>query len=375
MTKHFPGGGPQMDGLDAHFPWGKEQVYPGGAFDYHLLTFEAAFAAGTSQIMPYYGQPIGLPGIEEVGFGFNKAVITGLLRERYGFNGIVCTDWMLINTREVGGGVMEARAWGVEDLSPVQRVVKCLEAGVDQFGGEQCPELIVEAVRSGMISEARIDISARRILREKFVLGLFDNPYVDPDQAEAIVGRADFMAAGEAAQRQAITLLKNGTDKAVVPLPGRTRVFLEGIAPEVAHTYGEVVADPAAADVILVRMGTPNEPRSGFLESRIHAGRLDLGAVERARLLALMAQAPTVVCIALDRPAVIPEIAAASAALLADYGASDAAVLDVIFGRATPEGRLPFELPSSMEAVERQAEDLPHDSESPLYPFAYGLEY
>ncbi|MHB1318046.1 MAG: glycoside hydrolase family 3 protein, partial [Anaerolineae bacterium] len=316
MTKHFPGGGPQMDGLDAHFPWGKEQVYPGGAFDYHLIPFEAAFAAGTSQIMPYYGQPIGLPGIEEVGFGFNKDVITRLLRQRYGFDGIVCTDWMLINTRAVGGGVMEARAWGVEDLSPVERVAKCLEAGVDQFGGEQCPELVVEAVRLGLISEARIDVSARRILREKFVLGLFDNPYVDPDRAVAIVGHADFVAAGEAAQRQAITLLKNGSDSAGLPLVGRPRLFLEGIAPDVAITYGEVVTDPALADWILLRMGTPFEPRSGFLESRIHAGRLDLQEEERRRVLALMAKAPTVVCIQLDRPAVIPEIAAASAALL-----------------------------------------------------------
>jgi len=325
--------------------------------------------------MPYYGQPIGLPGIEEVGFGFNKDVITGLLRERYGFDGIVCTDWMLINTREVGGGVMEARAWGVEDLTPVDRVVKCLEAGVDQFGGEQCPELVVEAVQRGLISEARIDVSARRILREKLVLGLFDNPYVDPDRAEAVVGRADFMAAGADAQRRSITLLKNGADATVLPLRGRPMIFLEGIAPEVASEYGEVVSDPAQADWILLRMGTPYEPRSGFLESRIHAGRLDLGAAERQRLLALMAQAPTIVCIQLDRPAVIPEIAAAGAALLADYGASDAAVLDVIFGRAHPGGRLPFELPSSMDAVERQAEDLPHDSENPLYPFGYGLEY
>ena len=375
MTKHFPGAGPQMDGLDAHFPWGKEQVYPGGAFEYHQIPFQAAFAAGTSQIMPYYGQPIGLPGIEEVGFGFNRDVITRLVRERYGFDGIVCTDWMLLNTREVGGGVMEARAWGVEHLSPIERLVKCLDAGVDQFGGEQCPDLVVEAVRRGLVTEERIDVSARRILREKFVLGLFDNPYVDPHQAEAIVGRADFMAAGADAQRRSITLLKNGADATVLPLRGRPMIFLEGIAPEVASEYGEVVTDPAQADYILLRMGTPYEPRSGFLESRIHAGRLDLRAEERERLLALMAQAPTIVCIQLDRPAVIPEVAAASAALLADYGASDAAVLDVIFGKAHPGGRLPFELPSSMEAVERQAEDLPYDSEAPLFPFGFGLSY
>ena len=95
MTKHFPGGGPQKDGEDPHFPEGKEQIYPGNNFDYHLIPFEAAFRAGTAQIMPYYGQPIGLPGIEEVGFGFNRDVLTRLLREKYGFDGVVCTDWGL----------------------------------------------------------------------------------------------------------------------------------------------------------------------------------------------------------------------------------------------------------------------------------------
>ena len=102
MTKHFPGGGPQQDGEDPHFPYGKDQVYPGGMFEYHLQTFEAAFDAGTAQIMPYYGRPVGTE-LEEVGFGFNRDVITGLLRERYGFDGVVCTDWGLHHGRAVPG--------------------------------------------------------------------------------------------------------------------------------------------------------------------------------------------------------------------------------------------------------------------------------
>ena len=75
MTKHFPGGGPQKDGEDPHFPYGREQVYPGNNAAYHLRPFEAAFAAGTAQIMPYYGMPVGTD-LEEVGFGFNRGVIT-----------------------------------------------------------------------------------------------------------------------------------------------------------------------------------------------------------------------------------------------------------------------------------------------------------
>src|SRR6476661_5761786 len=110
MTKHFPGGGPQQDGEDPHFPYGREQVYPGDNFHYHLIPFESAFAAGTAQIMPYYGMPVGTP-LEAVGFGFNRDVITDLLREKYGFEGVVCTDWGLITSHEVAGKVLEARAW------------------------------------------------------------------------------------------------------------------------------------------------------------------------------------------------------------------------------------------------------------------------
>ncbi len=210
MTKHFPGGGPQKDGEDPHFSYGKEQVYPGDNFDYHLKPFEAAFEAGTAQIMPYYGQPMGTEH-EEVGFAFSKGIITDLLRNHYGFDGVVCTDWGLLTDVEIMGVPWEARAWGVEALDRPGRAKKAIDAGVDQFGGEACPEVIVELVESGQISEKRIDESVRRLLRDKFRLGLFDNPYVDPDVAEQVVGNPDFVAAGQEAQRKSIVLLKNGS--------------------------------------------------------------------------------------------------------------------------------------------------------------------
>ena len=170
MTKHFPGGGPQKDGEDPHFVYGREQVYPGDNFDYHLPPFEAAFEAGTAMIMPYYGMPIGTEH-EPVGFAFNKGIITGLLREKYGFDGVVCTDWGTLTDAEIAGTPFPARAWGVEHLSLGERIVKSLQAGIDQFGGEACPEALVELVRNGQVSEARLDISARRLLRDKFRLG------------------------------------------------------------------------------------------------------------------------------------------------------------------------------------------------------------
>jgi beta-glucosidase len=370
MTKHFPGGGPQQDGEDPHFDYGREQVYPGKNFDYHLIPFQAAFDAGTAQIMPYYGIPMGV-GLEEVAFGFNREVISGMLRERYGFDGVVCTDWGLLNDSTIMGRRLPARAWGVEGLSVAERERKAIEAGVDQFGGEACPEVIVGLVRGGLVSEERIDQSARRILRDKFRLGLFDSPYVDVEAAAGIVGSAEFVAAGQAAQRRSIVLLKNA---GLLPLEGRPRLYVEGVAPGVAADYGEVVADVEQAEVAILRLQAPYEPRdSQPLEAFFRAGDLSYPAAEVQRILAIAGRVPTVVDIYLDRPAVIPEVAAASAGLLANFGASDAAVLDVIFGRARPEGRLPFEMPSSPEAVLRQLPDVPYDSERPLFQFGHGL--
>ena len=379
MTKHFPGGGPQKDGEDPHFEYGREQVYPGGNFDYHLIPFDAAFAAGTAQIMPYYGIPIGI-GYEEVAFGFNKAIISGLLREQYGFDGVVCTDWGLLTGVEIMGKPFPARAWGVEHLTLPERMQKALEAGVDQFGGEACPEIIVALVESGQISVARLDESVRRLLRDKFRLGLFDNPYVDPDHAEQIVGSAAFRAAGELAQRKAITLLKNEDN--ILPLRdpsniyAKPAIYVENIDPQVAGDYGILVTRPESADVAILRLQAPYEPRDTyFLESRMHQGDLDFKEPEKSRLLDIMTKVPTIVDIYLDRPAVIPEIAENSAALLGNFGASDAAVLDVIFGRFLPAGKLPFELPSSMDVVRAQRSDMPGDSENPVYPFGHGLTY
>src|SRR5262249_15616712 len=118
MLKHFPGGGPQKDGEDPHFSYGREQVYPGDNLEYHLRAFELAFEAGPAQVMPYYGMPVGT-AFEEVGFGFNRDVIEGLLRTRFGFDGVVCGDWSLLtDIRGADGEVMiDAKAWGVEDLS------------------------------------------------------------------------------------------------------------------------------------------------------------------------------------------------------------------------------------------------------------------
>ncbi len=373
MTKHFSGGGPQKEGLDPHFKFQKGQVYPGGKFDYHLIPFEAAFAAGTAQIMPYYGIPMDQTS-ENVGFSFNKEIITGLLREKYQFDGVVCTDWGLISDAKVAGMMIkEAADHGVENLTKEEKLIKAIDAGVDQFGGEDLVEMFTEIIKSGKISEERINQSIRRLLRDKFRLGLFDNPYVNADQAARIVGKKEFMEAGKLAQRKSIVLLKNKeTEKGtVLPLSGKPKIFVLNIDKNIGSQYGEVVNKPEEADFAIVRTATPYEPYGdSFLEKMFHHGSLDFKDPEKAELLKLMETVPTILNVYLDRPAVMPELAEKAAGLLVND-----AVLDVIFGKFNPSAKLPIELPSSMEAVRNQKEDVPYDSKDPLYPFGFGLSY
>jgi len=376
MTKHFPGGGPQKDGLDPHFNFQKGQVYPGNNFNYHLIPFEAAFKAHTAAIMPYYGVPMGQPGYEEVGFSYNKAIITGLLRNKYHYDGVVCTDWGLVTDAKMGPIDFPARAWGVENLSYEERVKKIIDAGVDQFGGESIPEMIVKLVKENKITEQRIDESVTRLLRLKFELGLFDDPYVDAKKASSIVGNPEFKKSAEAAQRRSLTLLKNSDHF----LPLKTvslKIYAKNMDPKVVAQYGTVVDKPELADLAIIRLQTPHyaAPSPNPIAQMFHWGDLDFKGKELQDILNLEKTVPTVVDINLDRPAVIPEISQQAKALIANYGASDAALLDVLFGKYKPGGHLPLELPSSMEAVRNQKEDLPYDTKDPLYKFGFGLSY
>ncbi len=271
------------------------------------------------------------------------------------------------------GSIWEAKAWGVEQLDAADRLAKIVEAGCDQLGGEALPELLVELVRSGRIAEARIDVSARRILRDKFRHGLFDEPFVDPDAAERICGAPEFRAAGEEAQRRALTLL---TNDGTLPLAGRPWLYLDGLPVAAGNAYGDVVERPEDADVAIVFRTAPFEPRNGsFIESLFHAGSLEFPADERERILGLAATVPTVLVVHLDRPAILTGLTDACAAVIGSFGAAPEAILDVVFGRFAPTGKLPFELPSSMEAVERQLPDVPCDSEAPLFRLGHGLTF
>ena len=375
MVKHFSGGGPQKDGEDAHFPYGKEQVYPGNNFNYHLIPFtKGALPANTGQIMPYYGIPVGQTK-EDVAFGFNKEIITELLRDSLKFDGVVCTDWNIINPMplaEIAGG---ERAWGVEDLTPVQRMKKAILAGVDQIGGESSTEQIINLVQKGDIQESRIDQSVRRILRDKFTIGLFDNPFVDVNKISEKLSKPDEIKKGEIAQVKSTILLKNKNK--VLPLKKNFKLFLSGFRYQDQFSkYAEVVSNPKDADYIIVRMDTPYDIREGtMVEAFFHQGRLYYNEEELAELKILSKTKKIVSIVNLERSAVLTQLDKLSEALLADFGTQDHLIADILFGKEKPGGKLPIELPRSQEAANKQMEDVPYDSENPLYNFGHGLEY
>ncbi|KFA80349.1 hypothetical protein S40288_08437 [Stachybotrys chartarum IBT 40288] len=368
-AKHFPGGGPMEDGNDSHFAWGKNQTYPGDNREEHLKPFKAAIAAGAAQMMPYYSRPIGTDW-EEVAFGFNRGVVTDLLKNELGFEGIVVTDWNIVQTRP----------WGVEDLSEVERTRRVIEAGCDIFGGaEGFPETIVGLVRNGTISEERINYSVRKLMREKFIMGLFDDPYVDEDAAATTVANAYFTRLGKEFQRRTFTLL---TNDGILPLPysaRSARFYVEGIDEDTLTNYSISVVDtPEEADYALLRLRSPFEPTTltGPL-GEINNGTLEYSDEEKARQAHIYTTVPTIVDIKFNRPPAVPEIVDQAAAFLASFASDSDAFLDVIFNIDgwEPEGKLPLEVPRSQAAAEAQFPDVAFDSVDPLFEFGHGLRY
>lgn len=312
-------------------------------------------------------------------------MIEGLLRGTKKFGGIVISDWAITNTcpeqcmnptAEKPQGFAIAMPWGVENLSEEDRYAMGANAGIDQFGGVDNPAPLLEAVKAGKVSRARVDEAARRVLRLKFDLGLFDNPYVDADAAGRIVGSATTQAEADTAQREAQVLLEN--KGSLLPLaPGR-KVWLSGVSAEAAKAAGLVVVDvPDQADVAIVRVATPHETLhpNHFFGSRQHEGRLDFRTDDEATRTVAMAAArvPTIVAVDLERPAVLALLKEKASALYGLFGASDAVLLDLVTGKAKSRGRLPFELPSSAKAVEEQHPGRPDDSADPLYRRGDGI--
>ena len=379
MTKHWPGGGPQKDGWDAHFRYGMDQEYPGNNFDYHLIPFKAAFEAGTAMIMPYYGIPLGQTN-EDVGMSYNKEIIQELLRNEYEYDGVVCTDWSIIEGFKLFGYELGGMTWGVDDLTVKERIQKVIEAGVDQFGGNSNSDDLIDLYKENIISEIRINESASRLLRAKFKMGLFDDPYINVNQAEKIIGRQDYVEKGKLAQRKSIVMLKNqmnADSSYILPLGKSNKIYIENIDKEIAGQYAVVVDNLEEADFAVLRLQTPwiVKEDGNFFDNLFHQGDLDFKEPELSRILNIARKKPTIICLYLDRAAVVPEIAETCVGLFGEFGAYDDAVLDIIFGKHNPTAILPFELPLSMDAVRNQYEDVPYDSKNPLFEFGFGLTY
>ena len=391
VVKHWVGYGAQPEGFDGHNYYGRFAKLD-GQLDLHVQAFRGALAAKAAGVMPAYpiltdveidGKPL-----EAVAPGFSRQLLQDMLRQREGFDGIILSDWAI--TRDCGPRCVAptaanpqqpqdiATSWGVENLSVGQRYVKGLEAGLDQFGGTDDVQPLIDAVANGDVSEARLDESVARVLRAKFELGLFENPYADPDKATQTVGTAEDMALAARTQREAQVLLQNKGD--VLPLAAEgKKVWLFGMDPKAAEAAGlTVVDDLAQADFAVVRAETASETLhpNHFFGSRQKEGRLDYrdgDPAYEALKRASAAGVPTVLAIFLDRPAILTNVQDKASVILANFGADDAAVLDVILGKATAKGTLPVELPRSMEAVEAQRPGAPDDSRDPLYPRGAGI--
>ena len=387
-TKHFPGGGPQQGGQDSHFEWGKNAHYPGGMFEYHVKPFKAAIEAGTSAIMPYYSRPVG-KGFEEVGFSYNKAIIQDLLRGQLGFKGIINSDT----------GPIDMMPWGVENLTLHERYQKAVLAGVDIFSGTADPTLLLETVKKGMISESRINESIARLLKEKFDLGLFENPYVDASMAEKIVGNTEFQKKADIALRKSIVLLRN--DAKLLPLPtisgqvsksgskpkiffesyynnGRSKTPISVIIPKVNKWNLEFVATKEEAEIVLLWL-TPTA--GGLFNATSEPIELSLSKnkVDIQHINDITSSKPTVLAINYPSPWVIDEIDKGNLkTVLATFGTTQDALLDVVSGIFNPTGKMPFTTPISRQAVLNNQSDVPGHMKPKgyaLFKFGEGLGY
>ena len=368
MVKHFPGGGPQENGLDAHLMSGENQVYPGKMFDYHLEPFIEAINNNLKVIMPYYGIAVDQSN-ENIAIGFNRYLLNNLLREKLNYDGVICSDW----------GIITGRHWGVTNLTIPERYIKAINAGIDQFGGEMHPEIVVQLVRENKIDESRIDRSARRILKNKFELGLFDDPFVDIESVDKLINTQITQKLALDAQRKSVVMLKNSN---LLPLTEETKIYVDGM--EFKDSDINKVNTIEEADVILMYLHTVfngnQEPGTDRLFDRFLSNlfpntdlRFNNQVIKRASEYSQVK--PLILVVDLNRPAILSELNDLSDALIGTFGVNDEVIHEIINGKTNPSGKLPFELPSSMSEVEEQLEDVPDDTANPLYEYGYGLSF
>ncbi len=304
MVKHWPGGGTGEGGRDAHYGFGKYAVYPGNNFAQHFIPFtDGAFklegkTGMASAVMPYYTISYNqdTKNHENVANNYNSYIISDLLRKKYHYDGVVCTDWLVTGDETAIDVFITGKSWGVEKLSIAERHYKVLMAGVDQFGGNNDAAPVIAAYNMGVkehsekFMRARFEESAVRLLKNIFRTGLFENPYLDPETSKKIVGNAAFMKAGYDAQLKSMVLLKNKNN--ILPLQKNKTVyvpkkftpagrnFLGMETPEkldypvnmnIVKKYFNVTDNPDEADYALVFISSPNSG-NGYSSADAKAG-------------------------------------------------------------------------------------------------------
>lgn len=295
MVKHWPSGGAEEGGRDGHWAFGKFAVYPGNNFEMHKKPFtEGAFKLEgktkmASAVMPYYTITYNqAKDGTNLANGFSKYIVTDLLREQYGYDGVVCTDWLITGDEGKTPDQFMGKPWGVEDKTIAERHYIALMAGMDQFGGNNVMGPILEAYQMGIKEHGkkfmrnRFEQSAVRLLKNVFRLGLFENPYLDPQESAQVVGNPEFMQAGYDAQLKSVVLLKNKGN--VLPVKEKKTVYIpknyypstkdwwgNWSAPSLDYPvdlnlvkkYYNVTDDPAKADFSIVFVSSPYSNNDG----------------------------------------------------------------------------------------------------------------
>ena len=426
--KHFPGDGAVDKGLDPHNNWGQWAVYPtpGSFFKYQLPPFQAAVDAGTSSIMSYYNNPSndksaeqlpkewwqsGKQQFEEVAGAYNTTLLTRLLRGRMGFKGYVNTD----------SGILANNAFGVEKLTTPQRFAKAVKAGVALFSDNNNPQGLLDAVHQHLLDESDLTPAVTLLLKEIFQLGLFENPYTDPELAQKIASSPASAARADEAHRKSIVLLRN--DRKLLPITVARKLYVEVMAGQPAGFGGRggaggrgqfggrggaggrgaaaidgtarlktlLAKDPTVqivdsidqADVALLwlRPTVYQRPEHDYADIALSP----LTGVDVGKVKQIEAAKPTVLVINFINPWVINEVEPGAAAVLATFDVKAEALLDVVRGRFKPTGKLPLTIPADQAAVDRNAPDVPGYAETfdyvynnrvnDKYVFGFGLTY
>lgn len=438
MVKHWPGGGMGESGRDAHYSFGKYAVYPGKNFEEHMKPFtEGAFkldgpTAKAAAVMPYYTVSWNQDKYgDNVGNSYSKYIIKDLLREGQSYDGVVCTDWGITGDQWPDICDFGTRCFGVEDLTVAQRHLRIIENGVDMFGGNCEKQPIVDAFAIGAekygeeIMRERLEASATRILTLMIRLGLFENPYLNPQESAEIVGAKKYVEAGLEAQRRSVVLLKN--EKGLLPLKKGTKLYVPGrhleshynfmrwidppmdvtpLTQQDAQGYFQLVENPEDADAAVVFVESPlcdcytREDReaggNGYLPitlqyrtykatgAREHSiakgdyrendcdrsykdkentpyNASDLDNILSAR--EAMGDKPVFVVLQIHNPCVVAEYESQVDGIVAHFGVENKVLMEILSGDAKPSGRLPLSLPANMETIEKHCEDVFDDYE------------